>query len=105
MLSRIKKNDLVQVISGKDRGKKGQVISVDHKKASVMVKGVAIVTRHKKARRQGDKSGIIQEEVFIPMTKVMPVCTSCKKACRVQVRILDDGAKKSRMCHRCKEAF
>jgi large subunit ribosomal protein L24 len=107
MLSRVKKDDVVLVISGKDKGKQGQVIYVDTKKSTIMVKGVNIVTKHVKAKKQGDKSGIIAEEVAIPLAKVMPICTSCKKSCRVQVRLLEGGdkGKKVRICHRCKEAF
>ena len=104
MLSRIKKNDLVRVTSGKDKGKEGHVISIDRKKDIVMVKGIGIITKHMKARRQGEQSRIVKEESYIPLCKVMPMCPSCKKACRVQVRLLDDG-KKSRSCQRCKEAF
>ena len=104
MLSRIKKNDLVSVVSGKDKGKEGRVITVDSKKARVLVKGVAIVTRHAKARKQGDKSGIVKEETYVPLCKVMPVCPSCKKTCRTQVKEMEDG-KRARICHRCKEQF
>ena len=104
MLSRIKKNDLVVVIAGKDKGKDGHVITVNPKKDAVLVKGLALVTKHIKARRQGEKSRITKEERYIPLCKVMPLCPSCKKACRVQVRLLE-GAKKVRACHRCKEEF
>ena len=104
MLNRIKKNDLVVVISGKDKGKEGHVIAVNPKKAAVLIKGVAIKTRHQKARRQGEKSRIAKEESYMPLCKVMPICPSCKKPCRVQVRLLEEG-KKTRACHRCKEAF
>lgn len=104
MLSRIKKNDSVVVISGKDKGKQGSVITVDPKNDTVLVKDVAVVTRHVKARRSGEKSRITKEESFIPLCKVMPVCPACKKACRVHIKNLDDG-KKTRACHRCKEAF
>ena len=104
MLNRIKKNDTVVVISGKEKGKKGSVIAIDHKSGRVMVKNVAIVTRHKKAKKQGDKSGILKEERFLALNIVMPICSSCKKACRVQVKHLENK-KKTRMCHRCKEAF
>jgi large subunit ribosomal protein L24 len=104
MLSRIKKDDLVFVLSGKDKGKEGRVIDIDTKKESVLVKNIAIVTRHVKAKKAGDKSGIIKEESYIPLCKVMPVCSSCKKACRMQVKIKEDE-NKVRVCHRCKEEF
>ncbi len=105
MLSRVKKNDLVFVISGKDKGKQGRVIALNLKKSTVLVKGIGIVTRHMKARRQGEQSGIIKEEAFIPLDKVMPVCASCKQPCRIQVKFMDNGDEKFRICHRCKESF
>lgn len=104
MLSRIRKNDTVVVLSGKDKGKRGQVISVNSQKETVLIKDVAVVTRHVKARKAGEKSGIIREEGFVSLTKIMPVCPLCKKACRIQVRFLE-GNKKTRSCHRCKESF
>ena len=104
MLQRIKKNDLVSVISGKDKGKQGHVIALDRKKARVIVKGVAIITRHVKSRRQGEKGGIVKEEGFMRLDKLMPVCPSCKKTCRMQVKKVGKETK-SRVCHRCKEVF
>jgi large subunit ribosomal protein L24 len=104
MLSRIRKNDLVFVLCGKDKGKQGRVINVDKKNERVLVKDVAVVTRHVKAKKQGQQSGIVKEESYLPLCKVMPVCSSCKKFCRVGVKVLDDG-KKARICHRCKEQF
>jgi len=104
MLARIKKDDLVVVTSGRDRGKEGTVIGIDKVKERALVKGVCVVTRHVKARRQGETSKIAKEESYVPLCKIMPVCPSCKKRCRIQVRMLD-GNKKVRSCHRCKEAF
>lgn len=104
MLSRVKKNDTVLVLSGKDKGKQGLVISVDPKKDLVLVKDVGIVTRHVKARRTGEKGGLKKEEGYIPLSRVMPMCPSCKKPCRVQVKFLENNDK-ARICHRCKEAF
>lgn len=104
MLSRIKKNDLVVVLSGRDKGKTGQVVEVDTKNDAAVVKGVSIVTKHQKAKKAGEKSRIVQEETAVLLSKLMPVCTSCKKACRVQAKFLDDG-KKVRTCHKCKEIF
>lgn len=105
MLSRVKKNDLVYITSGKDKGKQGRVISINVKHEEVMVKGVAIATRHVKPRRQGQAGGITQTESYIPLAKVMPICAACKKPCRVQVRFLENSDEKARICHRCKEAF
>ena len=104
MLSRIKKNDSVVVLSGKDKGKQGSVIKVDSKKGLILVKDIGIITRHLKARKSNEKSRISKEESYLPLCKVMPICPACKKPCRTQVKFLDEG-KKVRVCHRCKEAF
>lgn len=105
MLSRVKKDDLVRVISGKDKGKQGSVIALNNDLGKVLVKGVAIITKHVKARKSGEKSRIVKEEGYIPLSKVMPICASCKKTCRMQVKALEGGKGKIRICHRCKEAF
>lgn len=73
MKSSIKKGDQVYVLTGKDRGKKGTVLAVLPKEGKVMVKGVAVVTRHVKARRQGETSGIKQEERYIDISNVAPL--------------------------------
>ncbi|MFA5075392.1 MAG: 50S ribosomal protein L24 [Candidatus Babeliales bacterium] len=106
MLSRVKKNDTVLVISGKDKGKQGSVIDIDTKTDKVLVKGVAVVSRHVKAKKTGQTSKIVKEENYLPLCKVMPICSSCKKACRVQIKFLnDEKQKKARICHKCKESF
>ena len=104
MLSRIIKNDNVIVITGKDKGKQGVVIQVAPKKDAVLVKGVSIITKHVKAKKSGETSRIVKEEQFISLSKVMPVCKSCQKACRVRTKILENGDK-VRVCHRCQEAL
>ena len=69
----IKRGDNVYVLSGKDKGKTGEVIAVLPKKGKVMVKGIAVATRHVKARKQGETSGIRKEESYIDASKVMSV--------------------------------
>ena len=71
MKQHIKKGDLVYVLIGKDKGKKGTVLRVLPKKKKVMVKGVALVTRHYKARKQGETSGIKKVERYIDVSNVM----------------------------------
>ncbi len=101
---RVKKNDMVSVVSGKDKGKQGPVIAILPKKGKVMVQGVGIITKHHKARKAGDTGGIKKEESFINIVKVMPICIACKKACRVNTKKLEKG-KNVRVCNRCKEIF
>jgi len=100
----VKKNDTVKVISGKDKGKQGVVLDILPKKGKVLVKGVALVKRHAKARRQGEVSGIKERESYIDSSNVMPICSSCKKPCRINVKLVESG-KKVRICNKCKEIF
>ncbi len=104
MIARVKKNDTVQIMSGKDSGKQGSVMAVLPKKKKVMVKGIAIATHHYKPRRTGESGGIRKEESFIDMSCVMPVCSACKKPARVNSKTLETG-KSVRVCNRCKEIF
>jgi large subunit ribosomal protein L24 len=69
----IKKNDTVVIITGSDRGKKGLVVDILPKKGKVKVQGVALVARHTKARRQGEKSAIKQQERFIDISNVKKI--------------------------------
>jgi large subunit ribosomal protein L24 len=104
MLARVKKNDTVVLLAGKDKGKQGLVIAVYPKQDEALVKDVNFVVRHTKAKGAGQKGGIVKEERPVPLAKVMPVCTACKKPCRIQAKTLENGDK-VRICHRCKDAF
>ncbi len=96
---RIKKGDNVQVLSGNDKGKTGEVLEVMPKEDKVVVKGVNIRKKHVKARRQGEESGIIPVECSIPASKVNVVCPKCGKATRVGYSVEKD--KKVRICKKC----
>ena len=96
---RIKKGDNVQVLSGNDKGKTGEVLEVIPKANKVVVKGVNIRKKHVKARRQGEESGIISVECSIPVSKVNVVCPKCGKATKVGYSIEKD--KKVRICKKC----
>ena len=73
MAAHIKKDAMVIVLTGRDKGKKGRVIAVFPKKDKVKVEGVAIQTKHVKARRAGEASGIRKEEGFVHISNVKPV--------------------------------
>ena len=103
-MARVKTNDTVKVLAGKDKGKQGTVIAFSSQDNKVMVKGIAIVTRHAKARKQGETSAIKKEETFISLSNVMPVCSACKAPCRVNFKAWENG-QISRMCNKCKEIF
>jgi large subunit ribosomal protein L24 len=98
----IKKNDTVIVLSGKDRGKKGKVLSTQPADNKVLVEGINVVTQHQKPRKQGDTGGIIKKEAAILACKVMCVCPKCGRPTRIGHEILEDGTK-SRICKKCRE--
>ena len=95
----VKKNDTVVVLSGKDKGKQGKVLSVNPEAGKVIVEGVNVATRHQKPRRQGEEGGIVKKETPIYACKVMTVCPKCNKATRVAHKIVD--GKKVRVCKHC----
>ena len=104
MVARIKKNDTVIVLSGKYKDKKGTIIEFLPKKGKVLVKDVGVATRHVKARKQGEVSGIKKEESYVSSSILMPVCVSCKQPCRVNAKVIESG-KRVRVCNRCEEIF
>ena len=95
----IKRDDKVIVLSGKDKGKEGKVLVASPKTNKVIVEGVNVATKHQKARRQGEESGIIKVETPIHACKVQLVCPKCGKATRVAHKI--EGGKKTRVCKHC----
>ena len=96
----IRKNDKVVVLSGRDKGKQGEVLRAMPKEGKVVVQGVSVATKHQKARKQGDESSIIKVETPIYACKVMVVCPKCSKPTRVAHKVAADG-KKVRVCKHC----
>lgn len=96
---KIKKGDTVQVLSGNDKGKTGEVLEVLPKDDKVIVKGVNIRKKHVKPRRQGEEGGIISSECAIASSKFNVVCPKCNKPTRIGYNIKDD--KKVRICKKC----
>ena len=95
----IKKDDKVVVLSGKDKGKQGEVLVAEPKTGKVIVKGVNVATKHQKPQKQGQEGGIIKVETPIYASKVMLVCPKCGKATRVAHKITE--GKKVRVCKKC----
>ena len=98
----IKKGDTVVVLSGKDKGKKGKVLSVFPKKEMAIVEGVAMATKHVKPRRQGEEGGLVKTEGAFYASKANVYCAKCDKGVRVGYKTLEDG-KKVRVCTKCGE--
>jgi large subunit ribosomal protein L24 len=99
---RLKKNDLVEVIKGKDKGKRGRIIKVLPKKNKVIVEGINLLYKHIKPRREGEKGQRFQFPAPIAVSNVMLVCPKCLKPIRIGYKILADG-RKVRWCRKCKE--
>lgn len=98
----LKSGDEVVVISGKDKGKKGKIISVDPKTGKILVEKVNMVIRHSKPRRQGEAGGRLEKEAPIYGCKVMHICPKCGKPTRIGRKVLENG-EKSRYCKQCLE--
>ncbi|MEG0320597.1 MAG: 50S ribosomal protein L24 [Oscillospiraceae bacterium] len=96
----IKKDDVVVVLSGKDKGQKGKVLEVLPKDSKVLVEKVNIVSRHTKPKKQGEEGGILKKEAPIYACKVMRVCPKCSAPTRAGHKLLADG-KKVRVCKKC----
>ena len=102
MSMRIRKNDRVQVISGKSKGKEGKILRRIPTKDMVVVEGVNMVSRHVRPSQKNPQAGIIKQEAPIYAAKVMLVCPQCGAATRVGSSFLESG-KKIRVCRKCNE--
>jgi large subunit ribosomal protein L24 len=101
---KIRKGDEVEVIAGKDRGKRGRVQEVDPGSMTVIVAGVNVAKRHTKANpSKNTKGGIIEQPMPMGLGKVMVVCSHCGKPSRLGRRVSEDT--KERICKRCGEAI
>lgn len=101
---KIKRDDNVLVIAGKDRGKSGKVRLVYTEKERVLVDGVNMIKKHTRARGQVKQAGIIEREAPINVSNVMILCNKCGKPARMGGRVLADG-KKVRVCKSCGEVI
>lgn len=103
---RIKRDDTVEVLRGKDRGKRGKVHKALPREGKVLVSGVNIAKKHVRARPGLRQAGIIQQELPLDASKVALVCPKCGQATRVGYRFVGEGAgrRKERYCKTCNEA-
>jgi len=98
----IRKNDLVQVIAGKEKGKTGKVMKILKKKNLVLVEKVNFIKRHSRPSARTRQGGIIQKEAPIHVSNVLLVCPKCNRGARMGKRVLEDG-KKALVCKKCGE--
>ena len=96
---KIKKGDTVQVLSGNDKGKTGEVLDTMPKTDRIIVKGINIRKKHVKPRKQGEEGGIIPVECGIHTSKVNVVCPKCNKPARIGYKMEKEG--KVRVCKKC----
>jgi large subunit ribosomal protein L24 len=101
---KIRKNDTVLVIAGKEKGKKGKVRFAYPKDNRIIVEGVNFIKKHSRARGQVRQAGIIELEAPLPVSNVMLICSKCNKPARIGYRFLEDG-RKVRICRVCKEVI
>ena len=100
----IKKEDTVLVIAGKEKGKKGRVLSVMPAKSSLIIEKINIIKRHMKPSRKYAQGGIIEKEAPIHTSNVILVCPKCNKSTRIANLLMENG-KKVRACKKCKEVI
>ncbi len=99
---KLRKDDLVQVIAGKDRGKQGKIVRIDRDKSRAIVAGVNMVKKAMRKRNQNDRGGIVEIEAPLQLSNLMIVCKKCGPT-RIGYKIT--GEDKARVCRKCGEAL
>lgn len=97
---KIKKGDNVQIMVGKDRGKKGKILKSDPKSGMVLVEGLNLVKKHRRQRKQNEKGEVVSIPQYLNISKVMLICASCGQPSRTGYKI--EGENKARYCKKCK---
>jgi large subunit ribosomal protein L24 len=100
---KLKKDDTVEVIAGKDKGKRGRILRILRNKERVVVEGVNLMKKAQKRRNANERGGIIEVEAALHVSNVMIVCKKCGKPVRIGYKT--DGEKKMRVCKKCGEAL
>ncbi len=98
----VKKDDLVMIVAGKDKGKSGKVLRVMPDKGRVLVENLNLIKRHTRPSRTNSEGGIIEKEAPIALSNVQLLCQGCNKPARTGLRVLEDGSK-VRFCKKCNE--
>lgn len=102
--TKVRKNDVVIITTGREKGKKGRVLKVFPSENKVIVEKVNFIKRHSRPSQKHRQGGIIEKEGFIDLSKVMIYCKKCDRGSKIGQIVLDDG-KKQRFCRCCKETF
>ena len=99
----VKKDDTVEILTGKDKGKTGKILKVIPKKSRVIVEGINIIKKHQKPTQANPEGGIISKEAPIHISNVLLFCPKCAKGVRTRKKV--DGDKKIRVCVKCGNEF
>ena len=99
---RLKKNDLVEVTTGKEQGKTGKVLKVFREKNQVLIEKVNIIKRHTRPSPTSGQGGIVEKEAPVFVSKVKLICPKCATGTRISMTQTGEG-KKARVCLKCKE--
>jgi large subunit ribosomal protein L24 len=100
---KIRKNDVVKVITGEEKGKTGKVLSVDADAGRVLVEGVNFIWKHLRRSQQHPQGARIQKESPLQVSNVQVMCQACSKPTRVVIKRLEDGGR-ARLCRKCRQA-
>ena len=99
--SRLRKNDQVMVIAGRDRGKRGKVLRIFPGRNRAIVERINMIKRHTRPNpQQNIKGGLVEREGSIDVSNLMVVCSECDRPTRPRHKLLNDG-RKVRVCHQC----
>lgn len=98
---KIKKGDQVLIISGKDRGRKGNVLKVFPKEGKILVEGINLRKKHFRPRKEGEKGEILKIPAPFPVSNIKLICSKCGKPTRIGYKI--EEGKKYRICKKCQE--
>jgi large subunit ribosomal protein L24 len=96
---KIKKNDTILIIAGKDKGKKGKVLESLPKENKIVVEGLNLTKKHQRPRRQGEKGQIVEIPRPLNISNTKLVCPKCGQGTRIGYKIV--GKEKFRMCKKC----
>jgi large subunit ribosomal protein L24 len=101
---KLRKNDIVKVIAGREKGKVGRIIKIDREKGRVFVEKINMVKRHVKPGKTNPQGGIVEKEAPLAYSNVLVMCDKCNKPSRIAM-VADETGKRTRTCRRCGNAI
>jgi large subunit ribosomal protein L24 len=96
----VRKNDIVKIMAGKEKGKVGRVLKVDREKGRIFIEKVNMMKRHVKPGKTNPQGGIVEKEAPLAYSNVLVMCGKCNKPARIAMKV-DESGEKHRTCKRC----